>query len=103
MLIQIASFELTDLPLIRHVAKKGPIIISTGLASLHEIGTAVDAAHTEDQIILLHCVSSYPAPISQSNVRTWNIYPIHSVLYLAYLIIPYLMQQRLHLLRLEGR
>ena len=70
---KIASFELTDLPLIRHVAKKGkPIIISTGLASLHEIGTAVDAAHTEgnDQIILLHCVSSYPAPISQSNVRT---------------------------------
>ena len=70
---KIASFELTDLPLIRHVAKKGkPIIMSTGLASLHEISGAVDAVYAEgnEQIILLHCVSSYPAPIQQSNVRT---------------------------------
>ena len=71
--LKIASFELTDLPLIRHVAKKGkPIIMSTGLASLHEISGAVDAVYAEgnEQIILLHCVSSYPAPIQQSNVRT---------------------------------
>lgn len=70
---KIASFEITDLPLIRHVAKKGkPIIMSTGLASLHEISCAVDTVYAEgnEQIILLHCVSSYPAPIEQSNVRT---------------------------------
>lgn len=70
---KIASFELTDLPLIRYVASKGrPMIMSTGLASLHEISSAVDAVKStgNDQIILLHCVSSYPAPISQSNVRT---------------------------------
>ena len=70
---KIASFELTDIPLIRHVAKKGkPLIISTGLASLHEISSAVDVVKSEgnNQIVLLHCVSSYPAPISQSNVKT---------------------------------
>lgn len=70
---KIASFELTDLPLIRYVAKKGkPMILSTGLASLNEISNAVNAVYAEgnDQIILLHCVSSYPAPIEQSNVRT---------------------------------
>ena len=63
---KIASFELTDIPLIRHIAKKGkPLIMSTGLASLHEISTAVDAVKLEgnNQIVLLHCVSSYPAPI----------------------------------------
>ena len=70
---KIASFELTDIPLIRHVAKKGkPMIMSTGLASLDEINDAVEAAKLEGnhQIILLHCVSSYPAPIDQSNVKT---------------------------------
>ena len=70
---KIASFELTDIPLIKYVARKGkPIIMSTGLASLNEISSAVNAAHSEgnEQIVLLHCVSSYPAPIEQSNVRT---------------------------------
>ena len=70
---KIASFELTDIPLIRHIAKKHkPMIMSTGLASLHEISTAVDAVYSEgnDQVILLHCISSYPAPVEQSNVRT---------------------------------
>ena len=70
---KIASFEITDLQLISHVAaKKKPMIISTGMASLSEIDIAVKTAnlHGCDDIILLHCVSSYPAPISQSNIKT---------------------------------
>jgi len=70
---KIASFELTDLPLIRYVAKKGkPIILSTGLASLSEIETAVNAVNSQgnDQIILLHCISSYPTPVAESNIKT---------------------------------
>ena len=69
---KIASFELTDLPLIGYVAKKGkPIIISTGMASEDEISEALEVARTNgcSSIILLHCISSYPAPIEQSNLK----------------------------------
>jgi N-acetylneuraminate synthase len=70
---KIASFEAIDLPLIAYVAaKRKPMIISTGMANLDEIGEAVRTARENgcDQIVLLHCVSSYPAPDGQSNVRT---------------------------------
>ena len=69
---KIASFELTDLPLIKHVARKNkPMVLSTGLANLNEISNAIDAAYSQgnEQIVLLHCVSSYPAPVEQSNVK----------------------------------
>ncbi len=69
---KIASFELTDLPLIKLVASKNkPMIMSTGMATLEEIHEAVKVAHQSgaDSIALLHCISSYPAPASQSNLR----------------------------------
>jgi N-acetylneuraminate synthase len=70
---KIASFEAVDLPLVAYAAsKRKPMIISTGMANIDEIGEAVRTARENgcEEIVLLHCVSSYPAPDEQSNVRT---------------------------------
>ena len=70
---KIASFEITDLPLIRYVAKKQkPIIISTGIASLQDIQEAIDVCKEEgnEDIILLKCTSAYPAPLEDANLLT---------------------------------
>lgn len=73
---KIASFEIVDLPLIRYVARKNkPIFMSTGMASEAEIEEAVRAVReiTEAELLLFHCVSSYPAITKDSNLNnlTW--------------------------------
>jgi len=68
---KIASFEITDIPLIEYVASKNkPVIISTGIASLEDIEMALKACKRmgNHQISLLKCTSSYPAPIDESNL-----------------------------------
>ena len=68
---KIASFEITDIPLIEYVASKGkPVIISTGIAEIEDIELALDACKRmgNTDIALLKCTSSYPAPIEEANL-----------------------------------
>lgn len=70
---KVASFEITDIPLIRYIAsKQKPMIISTGIASIGDIKEAVDACKAEGNydITLLKCTSSYPAPYEEINLST---------------------------------
>ena len=69
---KVASGEITNFPLIRHIAKKGkPIVLSTGMSTLPEIDEALQVITGEGigEIVLLHCVTAYPAKIDDMNLR----------------------------------
>lgn len=69
---KLSSGDLTNTPLIAHVArKKRPLILSTGMATLDEVAEAVSVAHAAgcDELVLLHCVSNYPAQAAEANLR----------------------------------
>ncbi|MGB1211531.1 MAG: pseudaminic acid synthase [Lacinutrix venerupis] len=70
---KVASFEITDIPLIKYIASKGkPIIISTGIASLEDIELAIEACKSEgnNDITILKCTSAYPADPADANLLT---------------------------------
>ena len=69
---KVASFELLDIPLVKRIASTGrPVIMSTGMASPDEIAESVEAFRAAGgrDLVLLHCVSGYPTPVEQSNLR----------------------------------
>lgn len=73
---KVASFELTDLPLIKYIAEtKKPMILSTGMANEEEIEEAMNVVNKYGcgDFILLHCVSGYPTPADQINLNTINL------------------------------
>lgn len=70
---KIASFEITDIPLIKYIAQKHkPIILSTGIAMQEDIELALNTIHAEGNwdVTLLKCTSAYPAPIEDANLLT---------------------------------
>jgi len=68
--LKIPSGELTNLPFIRRLASFGiPLIVSTGMGTMEEVAEAVLAADWAPGVVLLHCVSAYPAPVADANLR----------------------------------
>jgi len=74
-LFKLPSGEITNLPFVRHVAGKGkPIILSTGMATMDEVAEAVAAVRMAGgpPLALLHCLSTYPAPVAEVNLRAMD-------------------------------
>jgi len=74
-LLKVPSGEVTNLPLLRHVAaKRRPVLISTGMCTLAEVETAVATVQAagDPPLALLHCVSAYPAPVEDTNLRAMD-------------------------------
>jgi pseudaminic acid synthase len=70
---KVASFEITDIPLIQYIASKGkPVILATGIATLSDIEEAINTCKRigNNQIAVLKCTSAYPAPLEDVNLRT---------------------------------
>lgn len=74
-MFKIPSGEITNLPLLRHIAsKRKPIILSTGMSTLDEVATALTAIHdvADVPVAILHCLSAYPAPVGDVNLRAMD-------------------------------
>ena len=74
-MFKIPSGEITNLPLLRHIAAKGkPIILSTGMSTLDEVEQALAAIGdlADVSVAILHCVSAYPAPVGEVNLRAMD-------------------------------
>jgi N-acetylneuraminate synthase/N,N'-diacetyllegionaminate synthase len=74
-LFKVPSGEVTNLPLLRHVAAKGrPVLLSTGMSTLDEVAAAVETirAAGDPPLAILHCVSAYPAPVEDTNLRAMD-------------------------------
>jgi len=74
-MFKIPSGEITNLPLLRHIAAKGkPIILSTGMSTLDEVAHALAAIGdvADVPVAILHCVSAYPAPVGEVNLRAMD-------------------------------
>ena len=74
-MFKIPSGEITNLPLLRHIAAKGkPIILSTGMSTLDEVAQALAAIGdvADVPVAILHCVSAYPAPVGEVNLRAMD-------------------------------
>lgn len=73
---KVASTDTTNIPFLRLLSTKGrPVILSTGMCDMEEVGDAVDALRNgglADKICLLHCLSEYPAPFAEMNLRAMN-------------------------------
>ncbi len=74
-LFKATSFAITHLPLLKHMARKGkPIMFSTGTATIDEIEEAYNAIkEINDQIIIMHCISEYPAPLPHTNMAMMDL------------------------------
>jgi len=75
-LFKIPSGEITNLPLLRHIAAKGrPVILSTGMSTVDEVEAAVAAIRDsgDPPLALLHCLSAYPAPAAEMNLRAMDV------------------------------
>jgi N-acetylneuraminate synthase len=74
-LLKVPSGEVTNLPLLRHLAgKRRPILLSTGMCTLDEVATAVETVRAagDPPLAILHCVSAYPAPVEDTNLRAMD-------------------------------
>jgi len=74
-LFKVPSGEITNLPLLRHIATKGrPIIVSTGMSTLDEVAAALTSIRVTSDVpvALLHCLSAYPAPVGDVNLRAMD-------------------------------
>jgi N,N'-diacetyllegionaminate synthase len=77
---KIASSDITHIPLLRHIAKKGkPIFMSTGMSFLSEVGDALQVLRSSGakEILLMHCVSAYPTPPQNMNLRALETLQSH--------------------------